>query len=147
MRTYIFKTQLFLDRKISRDIEIRESANLYTLAKAIISAYGFRLDHCFGFFSTVSESRYFDSERKYELFTDLIEEGEDLEPTDAESVKKTNIRAVWKSVHDTMLFLFDYGDEWLFVVKLIAFGTTEPKTAYPRVVRKIGAAPGQYADM
>lgn len=49
-----------------------ENINLYKLAEAIVSAYGFDFDHAFGFFSKIVEIRYFDSEIKYELFTDLI---------------------------------------------------------------------------
>ena len=45
-----------------------------------------------------------------------------------------------------MLFLFDYGDEWLFTVGLIGLGRREPKAAYPRVVKRVGEAPPQYPD-
>lgn len=141
MKTRIFSTHLFRDKKISRDIEIKEDASLYKLAEAIIGAYDFDFDHCFGFFSTIGE-RYFDSKRKYELFTDLEDEG--IEPTGAGSVKKTKISEVWKNIGDKMLFLFDYGDNWLFVVELAAFGMAEPKTKYPRVIKKLGQAPEQY---
>lgn len=143
MKTCIFSTHLFRDKKISRDVEIAESASLYKLAEAIIGAYDFDFDHAFGFFSTVGE-RYFDSEKKYELFADLEDEG--IEPTGAESVKKTKIGEVWKTIGDKMLFLFDYGDEWLFVVELAALGATELKTKYPRVIKSIGKAPEQYPD-
>lgn len=144
MRTYIFETNLFRTPKISREIEILENASLYNLAKTIIGAYNFNFDHCFGFFSKITESRYFDSERKYELFTDLIEEGENLEPTGAGSVKRTKINEVWQNTGDKILFLFDYGDEWLFLVELINFGEKKINIKYPRVLKKIGRAPKQY---
>ena len=67
MKTYIFKTHLFRDKKISRDIEIKENASLYKLAEAIIGAYDFDFDHAFGFFSDIKE-HCFDSKKKYELF-------------------------------------------------------------------------------
>ena len=128
--------------EISREIEILESASLYKLAEAIVDAYNFDFDHCFGFFSEVSESRYLDSERKYELFTDLEKEG--VEPTGAGSVKKTKIKEVWQKVGDKMMFLFDYGDDWQFVVELVGFGEKDAKREYPRVLKKIGKAPKQY---
>ena len=81
MKTYILKINLFRSPKVLREIELLENSSLYKLAETIIGAYDFNFDHCFGFFSKITESRYFDSEKKYELFTDLIEEGEDLEPT------------------------------------------------------------------
>lgn len=144
MKTHIFKTHLFRDKKISRDIEIKEGASLYKMAEAIIGAYDFDFDHCFGFFSTIGE-RYFDSERKYELFADLEDEG--IEPTGAGSVKKTKISEVWKNIGDKMLFLFDYGDNWLFIVELADFGVVKPKTKYPRVIKKLGKAPEQYPEV
>ena len=45
------------------------------------------------------------------------------------------------------LFLFDYGDEWLFTVGLIGLGRREPKATYPRVVKQVGEAPPQYPDL
>lgn len=145
MKTYIFKTKLFRDEKISRDVEIKENASLYKLAEAIVGAYDFDFDHAFGFFGKITESRYFDSERKYELFADMEDEG--IEPTGAESVEKTKIGEVWKKMSDKMLFLFDYGDEWLFVVELAGFGVVEPKMKYPRVIKKVGQAPEQYPEI
>lgn len=145
MKTYIFKTHLLRNKKISRDIEIQESASLYKLAEAIVGAYDFDFDHCFGFFSKIVENFYFDSERKYELFADM--KSRDIEPTGAKSVKKTKISEVWKNIGDKMLFLFDYGDNWLFVVELIGFGAAEPKIKYPRTVKSIGKAPEQYPEV
>lgn len=144
MKTYIFKTNLFYDKKIIREIEVLESTNLYKLAEAVVGAYDFDFDHAFGFFSTIGE-RYFDSKRKYELFVDM--KSKDIEPTGAKSVKKTKIGEVWKNIGDKMLFLFDYGDNWLFVVELIGFGAVEPGTKYPRVVKRVGITPEQYLEV
>jgi hypothetical protein len=47
-----------------------------------------------------------------------------------------------------VLFLFDYGDEWHFGVKLLkASDATTPGAAYPRVVASAGVAPPQYPDL
>jgi hypothetical protein len=46
------------------------------------------------------------------------------------------------------LFLFDYGDEWHFGVKLVQQSpTVEPGAHYPRVVAQMGDAPPQYPDL
>ena len=145
MENYIFKTHLFCDKKVIREIEVLESSNLYKLAEAIVKSYDFDFDHAFGFFSTISESGYFKSEIKYELFTDLEDEG--IEPTGAGSVKKTKIGEVWKNPGDKMLFLFDYGDSWLFVVELIGFGKKEVKKKYPHTIKKVELAPEQYPEI
>lgn len=143
MKTSIFRTNLFYDKKVVREIEVLENLNLYQLAEAIVGAHDFDFDHAFGFFSTIGE-RYFDSKRKYELFTDMEDEG--IEPTGAESVKKTKIGEVWHKKGDKMLFLFDYGDNWLWVVTLIGSGKKESKKKYPRILKKAGPAPEQYPD-
>jgi len=103
MKTYIFKTKYWHDKKISRKIEVLGNVSLYKLAKAIVDAYGFDFDHCFGFFSNLGNN-YFKSEKQYELFADLP----DVEPTRASSVKKTKVLQVWKDINDKMLFLFSF---------------------------------------
>ena len=140
MRTYIFETKLLYDKKVVREIEIPEDASLYELAEGINDAYDFGFDHPFGFFDNIKS--WIDSTRSYELFADL--KGMGIEPTGAKSVKKTTVKQVWENPEDQMLFLFDYGDEWLFVVTLKKFGEKASGVLYPRVVRKKGEAPVQY---
>jgi len=140
MQTYIFKTNLFGNKKISRTIEILGEASLYKLAEAIVGAYDFDFDHCFGFYSNIKSDFYHDSEKQYELFADL----DDVEPTEAGSVKKTKISSVWQKKGDKMMFLFDYGDGWRFLVEFDGFGKKESDSKYPRIIEKIGKAPEQY---
>jgi hypothetical protein len=46
------------------------------------------------------------------------------------------------------VFLFDYGDEWHFGVKVRRVsGQAESGAQYPRVVAQQGEAPPQYPDM
>jgi hypothetical protein len=136
--TLIFRVALAGDTSIYRDIEIDPSKSLYRLAEATISAFGFDFDHAFGFY----HGEPFASRRKhpfYELFADMGEaDGGAL------SVKKTKIGDAFPAVGHAMLFLFDYGDEWRFKVKMKATGTKLPKTRYPRVVASHGEAPEQY---
>lgn len=67
---------------------------------------------------------------------------------DAPDVDEILIREVpypGKTGKKEFLFLFDYGDEWRFGVKLL--GTSEkltPDAAYPRVTAARGEAPAQY---
>lgn len=145
MKTYIFKTCLLQRKSISRNIEISEDANLYKLAEAINDAYGFDFDHPFGFFRKVTHNWNGLAESEhYELFADISDEK--LEQDTAGSVKKTKIPQVWKNIGDKMLFLFDYGDEWRFIVELIGFGEKEANIKYPRVIKQKGQAPEQYPN-
>lgn len=147
MRTLTLKISLLREPGVIREIEVPEKISLYELAEAIVGAYDFDFDHCFGFFDNVSEGGYLDAGKKYELFTDLIEEGIDIEPTGAASVKRTKVCGVWRNPGDKMLFLFDYGDNWQFVVELADFGKRTAKRKYPRLLRKVGEAPEQYPEL
>jgi Plasmid pRiA4b ORF-3-like protein len=146
MKTHIFVIDLLDNggvrrRRVTREIEIGDSSNLYEFAEAIVHAYGFEFDHAFGFFSRTGND-YLHSERKYELFADM----EDIAADHPESlnVRHTRVSDVWKILGDTMTFLFDYGDEWRFTVQLVRFGVAESKRTYPRILKKTGRAPEQY---
>ncbi len=142
MKTYIFKTLLQRDNKLIREIEVCGNISLYKLAEIIINAYGFDFDHCFGFFGNVKNDDIYHAPVKYELFADLEDEG--IEPVDSGSVKKTKIDKVWKKIGDKMVFMFDYGDDWRWLVELKGFGEKDSKKKYPRVLLKQGRAPRQY---
>jgi hypothetical protein len=43
-----------------------------------------------------------------------------------------------------MRFLFDYGDEWEFVVELLKRKPKDPKVKLPRLLLSAGEAPPQY---
>ena len=136
--THTFRVSL--KPKVYRDIEIEGSRSLRDLAEAITGAFDFDFDHAFGFYSKLT-GPYQESPERYELFADL----EDTE-SDAQSVERTKLAEAFAAVGKTMLFLFDYGDEWRFQVQLTARGETKPKTRYPRLVATMGDAPSQYPD-
>ncbi len=139
MKTCIFWVKLFGDERVIREIEVIETITLYKFAEAIVKAYNFRFDHSFGFYSGLDN--YSKSEIMYELFVDI--EGQECKPG-AKSVKKTKVMQVWLKPDDKMLFLFDYGDEWMFEVTLKATGDKVEGVKYPRIISKIGQAPTQY---
>ena len=59
-------------------------------------------------------------------------------------LKKTKISQVWKKPKDKMLFLFDYGDGWRWIITLKAFGEKQSGVKYPQVLSVKGEAPEQY---
>ena len=69
-----------------------------------------------------------------------------IEPTDSGSVKKTIAGQVWKNLGDKMLFLFDYGDDWLFKVEVKSIGEKRQGLKYPRLLKIVGKAPEQYPE-
>jgi hypothetical protein len=136
--TYIFRASL--KAKLYREIEIDGDSSLADLAEAIVAAFDFDFDHAFGFYSKLT-GRYHDSPEQYELFADM----EDSD-SHAGSVERTKISQAFATVGKKMLFVFDYGDEWLFQVHLTALGEKAPKMRYPRMAAAKGEAPSQYPD-
>ena len=129
--------------KVSRSIALLGSQNLYNFAEAIIDAFGFDFDHCFGFFDNTK--RWTDSKIRYELFADTPDAKE--EAPESKSVKKTKIQQAFNNIDDKMLFLFDYGDNWEFIINLKSIEEPDAKKSYPFLVESIGKAPEQYPPL
>ncbi|MER8970755.1 plasmid pRiA4b ORF-3 family protein [Mesorhizobium sp. M0808] len=109
------------------------SSTLADLAEAIIAAFGFDMDHAYGFYSKLT-GKLFDSPQRFELF-------DDIEGSGSRSVKGTRVITAFQKVGSAMTFLYDYGDEWRFRAEVIGTGQARPDSNYPRIVSKIGKAP------
>jgi len=128
-------------KKPYRDIAVLETQSLSTFAKAIVEAFGFGFDHCYGFYDNLNDM--FRSKELYELFTDLKED-----PTPgALGVEHVKISKAFSIVGKTMRFLFDYGDGWQFTVVLCDIKPAQDKTKYPKVIGRFGDAPEQYPEI
>lgn len=109
--TLIFRASL--GKGVYRAFEIADTSSLYVLAQAIVRSFDFDFDYAFGFYSKLKGSIY-NSPVRYELFVDMGEgEGQ------ARSVKRTRVVEAFPSVRAKMRFLFDYGDEWQFLIELV----------------------------
>src|SRR3954468_23536098 len=138
--THVFRVALQDEPTVLREIEIGSDTKLVDLAKAIVRAFDFQFDHAFGFYSALTGREVMRAQPKYEVFADMGER------TDSGSVKRPRVAEAFPAVGHTMLFLFDYGDDWRFVVEVIGLGEKEPQVRYPRVLKKVGASPVQYPD-
>jgi len=139
--TLIIRVALEGKPSIYREVEIEGSKSLYGLAEAITSAFGFNFDHAFGFYSGLKPATMMRTGPRYELFADMG----DADPG-VLSVKKTKVAQAFPAIGHAMLFLFDYGDDWLFRVKLEKTAKKVAKVRYPRIVATHGEAPEQYPD-
>ena len=140
--THVVRITLQHDPKVVREIELPSDQKLFHLAQGIVRAFRFDFDHAFGFYSAL-EGHVTRSQPKYELFADM-DDPAIAEWTDAKSVKRTTIAEAFPAVGHKMLFLFDYGDDWRFVVEVIGGGKKDRKARYPKMLKKIGEAPPQY---
>ncbi|MEA3408087.1 MAG: hypothetical protein U9R48_08415 [Chloroflexota bacterium] len=64
---------------------------------------------------------------------------------ESRDVRATTIESLDLEVGKEFMYLFDYGDEWRFKVRLHAINEdADPDGDYPRVVESVGDAPPQY---
>lgn len=129
-----------LDGDVSRDVEILETATLHELARAIVACFDFDFDHAYGFYDKLSGNIY-DSRTRFEQFVGSAGTREN-----ARSTKKAAIPDAFPRVGAKMRFLYDYGDEWIFLVELLARRPKHPEVKLPLLVDSKGEAPLQYGD-
>lgn len=122
----------------SRIIAFPESDTLYKLAEAITASFGFDFEHAFGFYDNVDF--WGDSIEGYELFRDM---GEDSR---FPGVENTKAGKVFSTPEKEIFFLFDYGDQWGFLVEFQMATEAKDDEAYPLLLESKGAAPLQYGD-
>ena len=121
-----------------RVLAVPQGFTLYRLAEAIVDSFGFYFDHPFGFYDNIRQWKK--SKEGYELFADI---GEDSE---FKGVERTKVNQVFSERNKKMLFLFDYGDEWHFIVELKGIESPRENSKYPFVVESVGDAPPQYGE-
>lgn len=127
---------------VYRNISILSTNTLSTFAKTITKSIGFNYDHCYGFYDNFLNIHK--SMKIFELFTDIP----DVEHTTrAFGVEHVQIKKSFKKVGDTMLFLFDYGDNWEFIVTLTKISKPKENLKYPKVTHKVGKNPQQYPEI
>lgn len=121
-----------------REISILGSQSLYNFAEAIVKSFDFYFDHCFGFYDNLkSHTR---SKVGYELFPDIGEEPF----RGSKGVKKTKVSEAFRNIGDKMLFFFDYGDSWHFIVELKELREAAVGSLFPVLSNSIGEPPLQY---
>lgn len=122
-----------------RVLAIPEGSTLYNLAEAIVDSFNFYFDHAFGFYDNIK--RWTKSVEGYELFADMGEESK------FKGVKRTKVNRAFDKIKKKMLFLFDYGDNWLFIVELKGIESPKEDAKYPFVVESVGDTPPQYGEV
>ena len=139
--THIIRATLQFDKTVYRDVELPSKASLEMLAKGILDAFNFDMDHAFGFYSGITPRTTMESHPKYELFADL-----EFDDCDAESVSKTAVSVAYPEPGAKLMFLFDYGDEWLFQTEYIGTEKKVARATYPAMIGGAGEAPEQYPE-
>jgi hypothetical protein len=144
-RTVLFNVDYGKEPVIQK-IELMESQTLDDLSNAII-LQSFKWDdpHMYSFFfdnklfSKNKEKTY--GPRTFDIFDqdDLIElngKSSTIELGDLELRE-----------NQVFLFLFDYGDEHVFKVKVLGFSKTQNDAVYPQIFESVGKPPKQYPSL
>ncbi len=134
MQEFHFKVQ---HDTFSAELAVGGDASLFTLAQLIVKAVGFDFDHAFEFCDNVKDP--YRSKRRYTLFADMGEDNENP------GVKKTPLSAVF-TPRQKMVFHFDYGDDWFFLITCTAVQESAGKRAFRKVISTRGTPPEQYPD-
>jgi hypothetical protein len=140
VHTYTFRIRI-LDSTLAQDvegtdvwreIELRGDQTLADLGEEIAPAFAFYDDHLWSFFL---------SGQPWDASTEYTRQAEGH----GRLAKRLHVRDA--PAGKEFLFLFDYGDEWHFGVRLARTAEVEPGVEYPRVVASHGEAPPQYEDL
>jgi pRiA4b ORF-3-like protein len=131
-------------RSVWREMEVAANQTLADLGEAIPLAFGFDDPHLWSFFLS---GRPWDRESEYALQSEPDPLGGPC-PHAARRIAIREVPLPGAAGKKEFLFLFDYGDEWHFGVKLVRLSpTVVPGAHYPRVVAQAGEAPPQYPDL
>jgi hypothetical protein len=126
-----------------RELEVAANQTLADLGNAIPEAFGFTDPHLWSFFLG---GKPWDGTSEYALQRRTDPFGGPRAPA-AARVRIDDVPFPGRDGRQEFLFLFDYGDEWHFGVRLVGMRpTVEPGARYPRVVASAGQAPPQYPD-
>jgi len=122
--------------RFTAGVAVGGRCSLYQFAALINQAVGFAFDHAFEFCDNLDDP--YRSKERYTLFAD-VGEGD----ADDRSVKKTDIAQVFRP-RRKMIFHFDYGDDWFFLVTCTAVKESAAKRAFKKVLATRGVPPEQY---
>ncbi|WP_459930605.1 plasmid pRiA4b ORF-3 family protein [Desulfosporosinus burensis] len=125
--TYLFKVSL--SRGIWRKINMAAKHSLHQLHLAIQEAFEFDNDHLYSFFMD-------NKKWSYDRYDSPLDDGPNAE--------EVTIGELGLYPGKTILYLFDYGDEWEFKVEVEEINSDKPLPLTPQIVGKRGEAPDQY---
>ena len=129
---YTFKVSLKDTPGIWRKIEIKGDQTLHQLHKAIFKAFDRFDEHLYAFFLS---NKPWDRSTEYSL----------PDPgSEAKNAKRAKIDSLGLQPKKSLLYLFDFVDEWWHSIKLLSVREEEIAGGDSRIVESEGEAPPQY---
>lgn len=135
MRTIIFKVTSWRDRSLWRRIECTQAQTLHDLHQAIQSAFNLDDDHLYTFFL---------NNRPWDHAFDYGGPGVTRIPRRATDAVLAELPL---KINKRILYIFDFGDDLRYEVRVDGEGLANPTRSYPRVVDGEGEAPPQYQSL
>ena len=128
---------------VSRTIQMRGDQTLADLHHALFDAFGRWEEHLYEF--QFGKGPMDPQGPRYVLPSALqSERGEDNSP--AGRVDTTTIESLGLKVGDRFGYWFDFGDDWWHQINVEAVEDRVPRGKFPKVTKKVGKSPPQYAD-
>src|SRR5262249_46463634 len=128
---------------VSRTIQLRGDQTLADLHHAIFDAFGRDDEHLYEF--QFGKGPMDPDGRRY-ILPGADEGFAAAERPAAGRVDRTALASLGLKVGDRLGYWFDFGDDWWHQVNVEAIDAAVPKGRYPKVVKKVGKSPPQYAD-
>jgi hypothetical protein len=126
-------------RKVTRKIELKEIQTLDDLCRSIIyKSFGWDDPHMYSFFF---DNRPYSRNRKMEYCCEVEEDALTGEKSNS---TKTKLKDLLLKKGQKFLFIFDFGDDHQFGIKVEGFGETQKGKEYPLIIDENGKAPKQY---
>ena len=143
-KTLIFKVQYLgqcgcgFGRKVERKIELKDTQTLDDLQEAVICrSFGWDDPHMYAFFF---DNKPYSENKKMEYSCDPEEDFGSEKPNPT----KTKLKNIAMSKGQKFLFVFDFGDDHHFGIRVAGFGAAEKGRKYPFILEEKGKAPKQY---
>lgn len=131
------------NRVISRTIEIRGDQTLADLHEIIFTAFD-RFDEHMYEFQVGGKGPHDPKAKKYGIPVRGDGMFEELHMTG--SAEQTTLDDLKLKQDQSFGYWFDFGDDWWHQINVVAIEQKTPKSKYPKVTKKVGQSPPQYAD-
>lgn len=129
--------------EVSRTIKIRGDQTLADLHQAIFTAFDREDEHLYEF-QFGGEGPNDPKARRFGLPRLDLASGR-LDRSEGD-VSKTTLDAVNLKQDEPFGYWFDFGDDWWHQINVISVEKKAPKGKYPKITKRIGESPPQYAE-
>ncbi len=127
--------------EVSRVIEIKASSTLRDLHKILFKAFDREEEHMYEF-QVGGRGPNDPNARRYGLKHAFSDSDDEL----IGDAAITTLAEVGLSKDECFGYWFDFGDDWWHQVNVLSIAEDAPSGKYPKITKRVGASPPQYAD-